>query len=89
MSLFVSYVLCINAVTFVLYALDKIKAKAGVWRISEFALMLLAVIGGSVGALLAMIVCRHKIRVPKFKFGIPAIIILQIIVFYFIGTGEF
>ena len=89
MSLFVSYVLCINAVTFVLYALDKIKAKAGAWRISEFALMLLAVTGGSVGALLAMIVCRHKIRVPKFKFGIPAIIILQIIVFYFIGTGEF
>lgn len=89
MGLFCGYILCINIITFVMYALDKIKAKAGAWRISEFALMLLAVIGGSAGALLAMIVCRHKIRVPRFRFGIPVIIILQVAVFYFIGTGEF
>lgn len=89
MGLFCGYILCINIITFVMYALDKIKAKAGAWRISEFALMILAVIGGSAGALLAMIVCRHKIRVPRFRFGIPVIIILQVAVFYFIGTGEF
>lgn len=89
MGLFCGYILCINIITFVMYALDKIKAKAGAWRISEFALMLLAVIGGSAGALLAMIVCRHKIRVPRFRFGIPVIIVLQALVFYFIGTGEF
>ena len=89
MGLFCGYILCINIITFVMYALDKIKAKAGAWCISEFALMILAVIGGSAGALLAMIVCRHKIRVPRFRFGIPVIIILQVAVFYFIGTGEF
>ena len=51
MGLFCGYILCINTITFVIYALDKIKAKAGAWRISEFVLILLAVIGGSAGAL--------------------------------------
>ena len=89
MSLFISYMLCINAVTFLIYTLDKIKAKAGAWRISEFALLLLAAAGGAAGALIAMIICRHKIRVPKFKLGIPLILTAQIAVLYFIGTGEF
>lgn len=89
MSLFFSYILCINAVTFAMYALDKIKARAGAWRISEFALILMAVVGGSGGALLAMFLCRHKIRVPKFMFGIPAILAAQLVILYFIGTGEF
>lgn len=82
MGLFCWYMLCINAVSFLLFALDKIKAKAGAWRISEFALMLLAIIGGSIGSLLALIICRHKIRVPKFKFGIPVIILMQAALFF-------
>lgn len=89
MGLVPSYLICINLVTFALYAIDKIKARAGAWRISEFVLLLLAVIGGSVGALAAMTVCRHKIRVPKFKIGVPLILIVQIVIVYFIGTGEF
>lgn len=89
MGLLTGYLLGMNVVTFILFAIDKLKAKMDVWRISENVLVWMAVLGGSAGALLAMIVCRHKIRVLKFKFGIPVIIVIQTMVFYFIGTGEF
>ena len=46
--------ICINVVTFLVYGIDKWKAKQGSWRISEATLLLLAVIGGSIGALLGM-----------------------------------
>ena len=54
------YLIVINIVTFLVYGIDKWKAKQGSWRISEATLLILAVIGGSIGALLGMKVCRHK-----------------------------
>lgn len=71
------YLLMINIITFALYAIDKINAKTETWRISERMLILFAVAGGSVGALLGMYICRHKIRKPKFKIGIPVILVVQ------------
>lgn len=49
-SCLVCYLLAINAVTFIVYGIDKYKAKKAKWRISEATLLLLAVLGGSVGA---------------------------------------
>ena len=49
-SYLVCYLLAINAVTFIVYGIDKYKAKKAKWRISEATLLLLAVLGGSVGA---------------------------------------
>ena len=46
------YLIVINIVTFLVYGIDKWKAKQGSWRISEATLLILAVIGGSIGALL-------------------------------------
>ena len=46
------YLIVINVVTFTVYGIDKLKAKQGSWRISEATLLLLAVIGGSIGACL-------------------------------------
>ena len=54
------YLIVINVVTFLVYGIDKWKAKQGSWRISEATLLILAVIGGSIGALLGMKVWRHK-----------------------------
>ena len=54
------YLIVINIVTFLIYGIDKWKAKQGSWRISEATLLILAVIGGSIGALLGMKVWRHK-----------------------------
>ena len=71
-------ILVINVITFFTYGIDKWKAKHGKWRISEAALLLLAVFGGSIGAWLGMKVWHHKTMHLKFKYGIPAIFIIQI-----------
>ena len=54
------YLIVINVVTFLVYGIDKWKAKQGSWRISEATLLILAVIGGSIGALLGMKIWHHK-----------------------------
>jgi uncharacterized membrane protein YsdA (DUF1294 family) len=86
------YLIVINIVTFLVYGIDKWKAKQGSWRISEATLLILAVIGGSIGALLGMKVWRHKtmhkggtcdvdniVGGYQFKYGLPLILIIQII----------
>ena len=72
------YLLAINAVTFITYGIDKYKAKKAKWRISEATLLLLAVLGGSIGAWMGMKVWHHKTMNKKFKYGIPAILLIQI-----------
>ena len=76
--------ICINIVTFVIYGIDKWKAKQGNWRISEATLLLLAVLGGSIGALLGMQVWHHKTMHKKFKYGLPLILLVQIVLIYLI-----
>ena len=72
------YLLAINIVSFFLYGIDKYKAKKGRWRISEATLLMMAVIGGSIGAWAGMRLWHHKTMHKKFKHGIPIIIILQV-----------
>ena len=92
------YLIVINIVTFVVYGIDKWrstsgrllptgrkKAKQGSWRISEATLLTLAVIGGSIGALLGMQVWHHKTMHKKFKYGLPLILLAQIALIYFIN----
>ena len=69
----------INVVTFFLYGIDKWKAKRSKWRIEEATLLWWAVFGGSVGALLGMRVWHHKTQHKKFKYGLPAILIAQVV----------
>ena len=54
------YLIVINVVTFLVYGIDKWKAKQGSWRISEATLLILAAIGGNIGALLGMKIWHHK-----------------------------
>ena len=70
--------LAINAVVFIMYGIDKYKAKKAKWRIPEATLLLLAVLGGSIGAWMGMKVWHHKTMHKKFKYGIPAILLIQI-----------
>ena len=72
------YLLAINAVAFIMYGIDKYKAKKAKRRISEATLLLLAVLGGSIGAWMGMKVWHHKTMHKKFKYGIPAILLIQI-----------
>lgn len=72
------YLVTINVATFFVYGIDKWKAKHTKWRITEAALLLLAVFGGSIGAWLGMKVWHHKTLHKKFKYGIPLINIVQV-----------
>ena len=79
------WLILINLVTFFVFGLDKLKAKRkvkreAIRRVPEKTLFLLAAIGGSIGALLGMKVWHHKTLHKSFRFGIPAILILQILV---------
>ena len=69
------YLIVITIVTFLVYGIDKWKAKQGSWRISEASLLILAVIGGSIGALFGMKVWHHKTMHKKFKYGLPLILL--------------
>ncbi len=77
-KILIIYLIVANVVTFFMYGVDKWKAKRSKWRIREAALLLLAALGGSIGAWLGMKVWRHKTMHKKFKYGIPLIIILQV-----------
>ena len=72
------YFLSLNVLTFFTYGIAKWKAKKAKRRIREAALLGLAVLGGSIGACLGMKVWHHKTMHKKFKYGIPAIIIVQL-----------
>ncbi|MBR4699807.1 MAG: DUF1294 domain-containing protein [Prevotella sp.] len=79
------YVLtALNLLTFIVYGIDKWKAVKGKWRIPEATLLILAAIGGSIGALLGMQIWHHKTRHLKFKYGVPFILLAQIVLIYFI-----
>lgn len=74
----VVYLVAINLLVFFLYAMDKISARAGAWRVRERTLLLLALLGGSAGALVGMKVFRHKTRKASFGILIAVILLIQL-----------
>ena len=83
-EIIILYFVAVNVLTLCVYGIDKIKAMRGGRRISEATLLLLAVSGGSIGAMLAMDWFHHKTKHRKFKYGIPAIIMIQLAVIGYI-----
>ena len=77
-----NYLVLINVITFIVYGIDKLKAKKGRWRIPESTLLLLAIIGGSIGAWYGMKVWHHKTLHKKFTYGIPLILAVQLVLFF-------
>ena len=73
------YLVLINALAFGLMLADKHRARKKKWRIPESVLMISALLGGSLGALIGMYTARHKTRHPKFTVGIPLILALQLL----------
>ena len=87
-QLIIIYLIAINVITFLVYGIDKWKAKRSKWRIPEATLLGLAIIGGSIGAWLGMKVWHHKTMHKKFKFGLPVIIIIQLLIIgYFVAQN--
>ncbi len=75
------YLLGINILTFFIFGIDKWRAKNHKWRIPEATLLLLALLGGSAGALIGMEVWNHKKKHEKFVYGLPLILLAQIVLF--------
>ena len=78
-AIIIYYLLTVNLLTFVTYGIDKYKARHKHWRVREASLLLLAVLGGSPAALLAMHLFRHKTQHNKFRYGVPGILIVQVL----------
>lgn len=78
-AIIIYYLLTINLLTFVTYGIDKYKARHKHWRVREASLLLLAALGGSPAALLAMHLFRHKTQHNKFRYGVSAILIAQVL----------
>lgn len=72
------YLLLVNLWAFVLMGVDKRRAKKDAWRIKEKTLFLPVLLGGGVGGILGMKVFHHKTKHWYFRFGFPAILILEI-----------
>ena len=81
-----AYLVFVNVIAFLVYGLDKLKARKGHWRISEATLLLLAIVGGSIGAWLGMKAWHHKTKHLKFMYGLPAILLLQLALAVYLCT---
>jgi len=69
----------LNLGTFVIYAVDKIKAVNHAWRIAEHILLKVSMLG-PFGAYLGMKVFRHKVKKPRFYVGVPFFAVIQLII---------
>ena len=74
----------LNVVAFCLYGIDKYRAIGGKWRIPEKVLLLLAAVGGSIGAYFGMQLFHHKTLKPRFSVGIPLMIVAQVVIVYYL-----
>ena len=86
-TLIIIYLVSVNCISFVVMGVDKHKARKRAWRIPESTLFVLALIGGSVGSIAGMHLFRHKTRHWYFLYGMPAILILQLLLVLLIVTS--
>ncbi len=84
MNLLYIYLIFINILALIFTVSDKHRAIKHKRRISEFTLMLISALGGSVTMLVTMLIIRHKTRHIKFMLGIPVIILIQFICVFLI-----
>lgn len=81
------YILAVNLLGFFLMGIDKQKARKRAFRIPEATLFTVAIIGGCLGSIVGMHLFRHKTRHWYFLFGMPAILLIQIIFVLFLKFG--
>jgi len=76
-----------NTGVFLLYGIDKIKAKTNAWRIPEKTLIMCAVLFGAVGAFAGMKAFRHKTRHTKFRILIPFLAVINVFIIAALGLA--
>lgn len=73
------YFLIINVIGFFAMGIDKWKAKNNAWRIPENTLFVITALGGGIGTIAGMYTFRHKTKKARFNLGLPAILVLEIV----------
>ncbi|MGO4938186.1 DUF1294 domain-containing protein [Fundicoccus sp. Sow4_H7] len=76
----IHYLFLINITAFAFFCFDKNRARRAGWRVPNARLMALAVVGGSLGALLGMYLFRHKTQQKLFTVGVPVVMVVQILI---------
>ena len=71
--------IALNLVTFAMFGIDKAKAETGAWRVAESTLLMLALLGGTLGAYAGRALFRHKTRKQPFGANLLAIAVLQVL----------
>ena len=85
--LIISFLVFINLLAFLMFALDKFRAVRREWRISVSLLFALSLAGGALGGLLSIYLFRHKTKTPLFKYGMPIVVLIQIAVIFICFGG--
>ena len=88
-TLLLGYFIIMNLIGFALMGIDKYRAKKRSFRIPGATLFIVAIIGGSIGSIIGMYAFRHKTRHWYFVYGMPFILLLQIIFFIFLLSVPF
>ena len=88
-TLLLGYFIIMNLIGVALMGIDKYRAKKRSFRIPEATLFIVAIIGGSIGSIIGMYAFRHKTRHWYFVYGMPFILLLQIIFFIFLLNAPF
>ena len=89
MRILLWYLAAVNLATWLVFGLDKWKAGAGKWRVPERTLLLLALVGGSAGALAGMLLFRHKTRKAKFYISVPVMFVAHCVLMAFLAFRVF
>lgn len=85
-KLILGYLVIVNIMGLAVMGIDKAKAIKGAWRIPEKTLFLFSLIGGSIGTWAGMYLFHHKTKHWYFVIGMPAILIIQLVIAaYFMG----
>lgn len=79
------YLIAINALSLLLMQRDKQRAREKKWRIPEAVLLFFPLMGGSLGAVMGMMLFRHKTKHPLFSIGLPVILFIQIGILLLLG----
>ena len=83
------YLIVINLIAYLMFWADKKFAQKGMWRISEHSLIVVSLLGGSIGSLIAMYTVRHKTKKLRFSVGIPIILICEIAIFVYLCYNSY
>ena len=75
-----SYLIIMSIILCIFMYVDKSRAIAHEWRISEKSLFTLAFLGGACGGVLGMYLFKHKTKHNAFAFGFPLLAAIQIFI---------